>query len=215
MSDYPSRMTLRPIDVWPGVETRNRERSPFSAQWSATLELLDRELFHLGPGRQYPPSVLQIAIRERDFRISDGMPRANATPSHPGVIVNVESTKGPLSFPCDKFDRWKDNLRAIALGLEALRKIDRYGITPGNEQYHGWKALPQQAAAQSFTVADAEAYIRGIADAHADGLDLGTLQQVYRRAVFATHPDRNGGDRSRFDLVESAAGVLRNAGRLA
>ncbi|MBX9918835.1 MAG: molecular chaperone DnaJ [Mycolicibacterium frederiksbergense] len=214
MSDYPARMTLRPISSWPGVETRSRERSQFSAPWSATLELLDRELFYLGPGRQYPPSVLQVALRERDFRI-DGMPRANAIPSHPGVIVNIQSTKGPLSFPCDKFDRWKDNLRAIALGLEALRKVERYGITPGDEQYQGWKALPREAAAPAFTADAAEAFLREVAAEQGEGLDIGTLQQAYRRAVFTTHPDRNDGDRTRFDLVEAAAAVLRNSGRLA
>jgi hypothetical protein len=34
------------------------------------------------------------------------------------------------------------NARAIALGLEALRKVDRYRITKRGEQYTGWSALP-------------------------------------------------------------------------
>jgi hypothetical protein len=206
-------MTLRPLTSWARPVTPYRERSPFSAPWSSTIELLDRELYHLGRGHRNAPSVLQIALREQDFRL-DGMPRANAVPSHPGVILNVESVKGPLSFPCDKFDRWQHNLRAIALGLEALRKVDRYGITPGDEQYVGWKALPQGGSRSEFTADTAEAFIRGICDGLGDGLDLGTLPQVYRRARAATHPDRNNGDHTQWKQVEAAADVLRAEGRL-
>lgn len=213
MTDYPSNMTLRPILAWPGAETRGRERSQFSAPWRSTLELLDRELYNLGPGRYYPKAILQIAMRERDFRI-DGMPRANAIPSHPGVILNVESTKGPLSFPCDKFDRWQDNLRAIALGLEALRKIDRYGITPGDEQYRGWRALESKGSLPAWTAEDAEKFLRNLANNDGRGLDLGSLPQMYRRAKGLAHPDRNGGAREQWDKVEHAAKILAAAGAL-
>lgn len=46
-----------------------------------------------------------------------------------------------LRLPCDTFSYWKDNVRAVALALEALRKIDRYGVRTGS-QYAGFKALP-------------------------------------------------------------------------
>lgn len=146
-------------------------------------------------------------MRERDFR-RDGLPRANSRPDHPGVILAVESTKGPLSFPCDKFVTWQDNLRAIALALEALRRVDRYGITPNDEQYTGWQQLP---AAPSSTVSadEAERVLREVADV----APATALSAVYQRARFVTHPDR-GGDRVQWDRVEAAAEVLRAAGRL-
>lgn len=207
MSDYPDRLTFRPIEHWPGKLTANRVASQFSAPWKATLDLLDRELWHLGPPGQNAPAVLQIAMREREFR-RDGLPRANSRPEHPGVILAVESTKGPLSFPCDRFISWQDNLRAIALALEALRRVDRYGITPNDEQYTGWQQLP--AAASSTVSADeAERVLREIADV----APATALSVVYQRARFVTHPDR-GGDRVQWDRVEAAAEVLRAAGRL-
>lgn len=202
MTDYPDGMTLRPMVSWPQAETGYRERSPFSAPWSATIDLLDRELHSLGRARRNAPSVLQIALREQDFRI-DGMPRANAVPSHPGVILNVESAKGPLSFPCDKFDRWQHNLRAIALGLEALRKIDRYGITPGDEQYRGWLAID---SAPSMTAAAAERFLREFAGHRVD--EVPTMANVFRRARAKAHPDRNYGDQTLWDQVAQAAAVL-------
>ena len=214
MINYPPRMTLRPIDVWPRHETRTRQRSQFSANWSATLDLLDRETFHLGDGRRHPDSVLQIALRERDFRITDGMPRANSVPSHPGVILSIESAKGPLSFPCDKFDRWQDNLRAIALGLEALRKVDRYGITPGDEQYQGWRAIEAKPANGFPNAAEALAFLANSA-AWDRPPDPAESAAIYRRARAEAHPDRNSGARELWDRVESAADQLRAAGWLA
>lgn len=221
MSNYPPNMTLRPLDAWTRPETRNRQRSQFSANWSATLDLLDREILHLGSGRRHPDSVLQIALRERDFRISDGMPRANAIPTHPGVILHIESTKGPLSFPCDKFDRWQDNLRAIALGLEALRKVDRYGITPGDEQYQGWRAIEARpavdvTAAACSTLAriawpnerpeNREEWAPKIAT------DANIGRNTYRKARRNAHPDVNNGDQSLWDELRTAAEALRAAG---
>lgn len=211
-SSYPAGMTLRPIETWPGKATHTRVSSNFSAPWRATLDLLDRELHFLGAGNRRAPSVLQIALRERDFR-NDGMPRANSRPDHPGVILSIESTKGSLSFPCDRFVTWQDNLRAIALALEALRKVDRYGITPNDEQYTGWKQLPT-APSDALTIADAERLIRAHGHGGHGGQGADNLVQAWRRARAETHPDRNGNDRELWDRVERAAEVLRAAGRL-
>jgi len=214
MNSYPDKMTLRPLGVWTRAETPDRKRSPFSATWSQTMDLLDRELWHLNDGHGNAPSVLQIALREEDLR-RDGMPRVGAKVTHPGVILNIESGMGPLSYPCDKFDHWQSNLRAIALGLEALRKISRYGITPGDEQYQGWVAIPAASSGVTFTVDGAMEFLRTVAGAPDDpSLRIGTVAQLYRRAKAAAHPDRNGGDHSVWHQVEAAAGVLRSVGKL-
>lgn len=201
MSGYPDGMRLRPIEAWPGELTfaYDRVASPFSAPWSDTLDKLDRELRHLGRYGRNAESVLQIAMREQDFRL-DGMPRATAKPVHPGVILAVESTKGSLSFPCDKFTRWQDNLRAITLGLEGLRRLDRYGITPGDQQYTGWRQIESGAASApepADTLLQFGQY-RGPDESWRD---------VYRRAIKATHPDR-GGRREDFERVQAAGRAL-------
>lgn len=212
--NYPPGMTLRPLDAWPGMFTVDRRRARFESSMSDTIGLLERELRLLDPkDTQYPPSVLQLALREQDFRI-DGMPRANAYPAHPGVIVSIEPRNRPaLSFPCDTFDRWQDNLRAIALTLEALRKIDRYGVTQTGQQYRGWQAIEATPAALRFSVGSAIEFLAGMADmpepASRDG-----IAAVYRKARAKTHPDRNAGLRTLWDQVEAAAAVLRDGGYL-
>lgn len=88
--------------------------------------------------------------------------------------------------------------------------IDRYGITPNDEQYTGWKQLPTAAGEPPMTTHGAEHRIRKVADM----TDNTALSVVLRRARFVAHPDRNNGDTTQWDRVEAAAKVLRAAGRL-
>jgi len=115
---------FRPISTWPVAATARRKRARFRAGYSDTLQLLDRELRFLRAHR--------LALAEDDIRL-DGMPRSQAKPSHPGVVLSFDSAYGPLSYPCDTFAQWEDNLRAIALGLEHLRAVDRFGVTKRGE----------------------------------------------------------------------------------
>lgn len=226
MNDYPTGMTLRPIHQWPGEMTRARRASAFSAKFSDTLELLRKELRLLEPeSRHYPRTVLQIAMDEKDFRIG-GMPRAQAKAQHPGIILSIYPNAkgaGELTFPCDTFLTWQDNLRAIALTLEALRKVNRYGVSQSGQQYRGWRAIesgssvpagmgPLAAAAFIWTTAG-----NANDDPHDTPLDRmrannEVARNVYRAARKNSHPDRNGGDSGTFLRVETAADVLRANG---
>lgn len=166
-------MLTRPITLWPHQATTRRQRSQFSAGWSDTRDLLVREARQLGA----TSLVLQLAVTEEDIRL-DGEIRAQARPAHPGVIVSFESRHGPLEYATDVFDRWQDNVRAVALGLEALRRVDRYGIAKRGEQYRGWKQL---AAGDD----DGGASVQR-------GRELIAAFGGLNRALRATHPDTRG-----------------------
>jgi len=131
-------ITFRPIDVWPGEQTGWRRRAPFGAAWLTTIHLLERELTQL----EATNVVFQVALYEGQLRI-DGKPKASARASHPGVVLAFDSKYGPLKYAVDTFDSFPDNVRAIALAMEALRKVDRYGVTKRGEQYTGWRAIPR------------------------------------------------------------------------
>jgi hypothetical protein len=222
------RLQLRPITVWPGELTRSRTASPFKATYTDTLQVLNRELDALGV---VDNPVIQLAIREDDLRL-DGELRANARPeSHPGVILSFKSRKhGELSYPCDTFDGaswrrqvgWQQNLRAIVLGLEALRKVERYGIANRGQQYTGWKALGTgmpMGAAETMTVEEAA---RFLADQYPDGASADDLvmeattcenrewiESAYRMAAKRLHPDA-GGDPALFRQLTMARNLLVN-----
>lgn len=187
----------RPIQKWPRELTRHRRRAPFRAGYGDTNQLLARELAHL----KAKSVVLLMAVREGDVRL-DGRPRADARPEHPGVIVVAETPRGQLQFPCDAFDNWVANLLAVALSLEALRKVDRYGVTSHGEQYTGWKALPNPN--HQMTSEEALKLVRRISGR----IDP---QEAIRTAEKLTHPDA-GGNPDDFKRVQEARRVLLGNG---
>lgn len=211
MTDWPANLTVAPIREWPGALTARRTLSNFSASWSATLAELSREMRHLNARN----GELLVAIRPDDFRL-DGKPRANAKQEHPGVILSFDSSVGHLSYPCDTFTRWQDNVRAIALALEALRKVDRYGVTKRGEQYRGFLALEATAAPAGFATADDALAFLGkftsLGLAEMKTID-GAPTRALRRAQRETHPDA-GGDAATFQRVSLAEAKLRAEGVL-
>ena len=188
--------TIRPLQ-WVGERTPSYMLgSPFTATWSATLGTLERELDAL----RAKNIVLQMDVRESDIRI-DGQVKANARPASQAVRLVFDSMHGPLAYQCDSMATWQQNVRAIALGLEALRKVDRYGITRRGEQYKGWKEL----TTGSMTRDEALTVLRRWSppsQLHQSTADL------YRSARAAAHPDRNGGDHAGWYEVEAAGRVL-------
>jgi hypothetical protein len=193
-------MQFRPITVWPGqiLASKDRRRAQFKSPYSATLALLDRELGYL----KAKSLVLQVALQEEDIRL-DGRPRAGSKPTHPGVILAFDSKFGPLSYPCDTFTIWEDNLRAIALGLEHLRAVDRYGVTRRGEQYRGWAQLPAPAVTMDKVQAIKflQAYSISVIGSKEDA------QAAYRVGAFRLHPDR-GGNPDEFKKLQQAKSVL-------
>lgn len=204
-----TRIKLRPLERWPREETKSRTMSKFSASWGDTKELLEREVWNL----KSVEAVMVLDVMERDIR-TDGELTAKARPDTPRVGLLVERYTGrpgsesqkreTLAFYCDRYTDWQDNVRAIALSLEALRKVDRYGVTSAGEQYTGWLALTDG----KMTHHDAARHlstVTGIAVNTGDPQD--TLRGAFLMARKLAHPDA-GGSHETFTKVEEAGRVL-------
>lgn len=207
------RYTARPLTPEARLRLNSGPRnqsSPFTSTWTATLGLLDRELRHLGVRREF---VLQIDVQESDLRL-DGQLRSTARPATPAVAIAADTSKGSLLFTCGRFKHWQDNVRAIALGLEALRKVERYGIVQSDEQYRGWQALPPGTPmpAAKMTEQDALELLRKEAgwDCGPDHDDETHILQAYRHAARNAHPD-HGGTAERFAAITAARDLLIGA----
>jgi hypothetical protein len=181
---------------------KNRKRSTFKASWNDTLDKLEKELTNLGAR----DVNIQAGFQIHEIR-NDGWPRGGRRPSHPAVVLSFLDRKGtPLSFPCDTYDDHEDNIRAIALSLEALRAVNRYGVTKGHEQYQGFAQLPAADPSQQRT--EAIAYFSRITGWTEQQI-RGDLQGAYRLAAKATHPD-SGGSNEAFNAMRSHWTVLQS-----
>jgi hypothetical protein len=193
-------LRVRPFDGTPPPSAWTYSR--FDTPLRKTLQLLARELDNLGA----KDIVVELDVAERDFRL-DGYPRANARALSPAVRVTFQSKWGPLRYETAEFSDWQANLRAIALSMEALRSVDRYGVSKRGEQYRGWRQLPTGTdPADSITTPEQARAVL------ADVLNLPSLagmdeRDVIRRAQFETHPDR-GGDSTKFRKVMKAKELL-------
>ena len=176
-----------PITDWPGPQTPRyqQKNATFRASYVQTLDLLEDELAKLNA-----TDILIQAYLTRDQIRNDGWPRGNAIPEPAGIILTFEVARNgkrlSMSFPCDTFNDWQDNLRAIAKSLEALRMVDRYGVTRNNEQYRGFTAIgagDPRAAALAFL-----AKMTGWPEAQIASDPNG----AYRLAAAALHPDQGG-----------------------
>lgn len=200
----------RPIDAWHGPETAHRRDTPFTAGWSETLDLLVREARALAPFGldRTPDIVIQLDVPEHVIRLDGGM-RANTRVDSPRAVVNLTTKHGPMRYQCDRFERphrtgssWQANVRAIALGLEALRKVDRYGIGGSGEQYRGWTAIAAPAAADTpFTIDTATEYV--IRHGYGPSVLGLTIREHYRAACRKLHPD-TGGSTTEFQRLQDA-----------
>jgi len=176
--------------------SQRRSRWTFKAGWADTINLLDREVDYLGA----KSFVIEADFREQDIRL-DGMPRSNArSPEFPGIRVSFESKHGPLQYQTDTCAFWQHNVRSIALGLEALRAVDRYGITSRAEQYTGFKAIESGGLGTRA----AEAIVRKYAGPKVSD----SLQENWKHARRHTHPDKHGGDHTLWNELEEAGKVL-------
>lgn len=190
---------VRPFQgVLPPLEGR---RAQFSATMKRTVRQLQTELVALDAD----DVVLELAIADRDLRL-DGFPRANAKITSAAVGLAFQSRHGPVRVATGTFDRWQHNLRAITLGMEALRAVDRYGISRRGEQYVGYRELPSGArpAAAAMTRDEALAVIRDLTEDR-PGADVDT---AVRLALRRTHPDV-GGDPEDFLRVSAAKAILQ------
>lgn len=147
-------LTIRPRVEWRGKRRKATEQtahSRFRTQWGETVNTLYREISRLVKPRAVATAILALDVPEAHI-CQDGSLRANARPVHSGIQLFIESKHGPLEYQCDLYRDWQDNVRAVALTLERLRKAELYGCVKRGEQYVGFRALPGPANAAPVRV---------------------------------------------------------------
>jgi hypothetical protein len=203
------RFEIRPLGLWGRPTTDPRaSASRFRAGWFDTIDHLTREVDLLGGDL----IAVQVDAEAADIR-RDGMLRSRARVGFPGVKISFASRFGPLTYATDAYDHWQANVRAVALALEALRAVDRYGVTSTGEQYRGWTAIADKPAEKTLSADEAAGLLAEWTLPKCRPQDLRTEDQAnraFRAASRVHHPDV-GGSADAFRLISSARDVLVGA----
>lgn len=200
--EWPEGLTVRPLTTPTRQTYATRLVSPFSAGVRDTMRILRRETAML----EAKKLVLEMDITEGDLKI-DGTPRVNARPRSPHIALTFESMHGPLRYDTEVFTRWQDNLRGIALGMESLRRVERFGIVKSGQQYQGWKALEAGATTEQY-LEELRALVPGILP-ESPVAPKGLVMLGMR----TFHPDNQiSGDRDTFERIREIRAALQRRG---
>jgi hypothetical protein len=201
MSDHDSvkRYPLEWPVGWKRTSPRQRQRAAFRSSKTEVHDRGNGQVAHIK--RETPVSVF-IATQRLERQIEmlggknptlstnvslrlDGRPRSEGEPADPGVALYFSFKGKATVLACDRFDRVGDNIAAIAAHIDALRRVERYGVGTIEQALSGYKALP----------ADTAANWRAVFGFSADSTPtLDQLDAAYKATARQKHPDVGGTD---------------------
>jgi len=121
----------------PATPKTQRKHGNFRTSYTRTLEKLQYELEKIGATE----ILFECSFHANQIRL-DGWPKANQSPEYNGIAVSFNHPEvGRVEYVTDRYFLWQDNLHAIALTLEALRGVERWGVVASGQQYTGFKAI--------------------------------------------------------------------------
>jgi hypothetical protein len=189
----------------------DRQYPRFKKTWKQIIEDLRRELHYLDC--RDGSCVIMTAHQPYDVRNDGELRRGVRAPEHPGVVIKFDSYDytarrwAPMSFECDRFTNYEANVQAIVGAMEALRKIERYGVSSRGKQnahYDGYKALPSAEG----KIGDIDVAVEFISE-HS-GVPADQIRQspeartaAFRKAAAKLHPD-GGGSNEQFSKLTDA-----------
>lgn len=164
---------------WPKTEPTRRERGLFKTSLPAALNNLKRNVALLGG---------------KELILSSNYTLGNERPKEPGVVAYFTWQDLQVAIPCDRWSLVEHNVQAIALTIEAMRGMERWGAKHMiKAMFTGFKALPQST--------EAEAWWDVLGVQHDASHEA--VKAAYRDLVKAHHPDA-GGNPDKFRRIQEA-----------
>jgi hypothetical protein len=176
---------------WPDGRPRTasfyRRHARFKTSFASARSNLIREIKLLGGDGMICSSDIP--------RRQDGLPYAYAKPKSgdPGIACYFKRKGKQLCFACDCYLTVDDNMQAIALTIQALRGIARWGTGDMMEAaFRGFAALPEKSSSSWWEVL---------------GISINATKEqaqfAYRALAKQHHPDV-GGDSEKFRRINEA-----------
>lgn len=171
---------------WPRTALRQRARFDRKLDVQAAYRQLAKELGALGA---------------LDVVMSSNARPDGSDPRDPGFAVYFAISKAldpanpgkpratmPVVLACDCWDRLAHNVRAVALHVEALRGLERWGVGKLERFFSGYAALP--AAGQTSSNGWDPRLVLGLDPRRP--IVAGDVTAAFARAVMTAHPDKGG-----------------------
>lgn len=164
---------------WPFGYKRSKSRksSAFKQTAENAQKFLRNELYLMGATNIVVSS--NIPVRKDGWMYGD---MANEKISDPGVAIYFKHKGIDIVMCCDTYFRVWENVYALGKGIEALRGMERWGVSEFMERaFTGFKALPEAREQQWFE-------ILGVPPASPADI----IKEAYRKLVQIHHPDKGG-----------------------
>jgi hypothetical protein len=178
---------------WPKTETGKRESGIRfkNVSLAGALSGLQEEIRRLGG---------------KNLALSSNYTLGSTNPKEPGVVAYFDYDGKPVAMPCDRWNQIEANVRAIALTIEAMRGMERWGAKHMiTAMFAGFTALPARTGPSCWDVL-------GIRSE-----PLPTEQVVmaaYRTLAQKAHPDKGGSTEAFNELTQAkdiAIATIKNS----
>jgi len=183
---------------WPRTPAAKRQRATFqksvTTRWvengASKQRTTEKALAVIDAVQRLEAQLDYLGVRE-DARIlstnialrMDGRPRSDQDPADVGVAVYFQLKRADRVLACDKWTRVADNIAALAQHIDAIRRIDRYGVGTLEQAFAGYEALPSKGQTWKTTL--------GFPVEAAPTED--EIQAAFRARAREAHPDKEGG----------------------
>jgi hypothetical protein len=135
---------------------------------------------------------------------SYGEPRAGRRPpDDPGVAVYFQLHGKDRVLACDRWLTVHENIAAIAAHIDAIRRVDRYGVGTLDQAFAGYDALPPPGAANRPPWRKVLGIVEGVE------VTEGVIQHFYRARARELHPDLGGTHEGMAQLNEARDAALQ------
>lgn len=197
-------------DGWPRTPAHKRQEAPFRTQSHSERSLIG--------GRRQPKALMiadalqriqqQIDLLGATYTVLssnvelrlDGKPRSGAKPpDDPGVALYFQLRGKSTVMPCDRYNRAADNIAAIAAHIDAVRRIERYGVGTIEQMFSGFQAI-RGPGPKSWRE------VLGIKPSTV--VTIESIAQRVRELAKLHHPDVAGGGHSRMAEINAAIAEL-------
>lgn len=122
----------------------------------------------------------------------DGMPRSDRRPPEdPGVAIYFKLKNKDRCLAVDRWDKVADNIAALAAHIDAIRRIERYGVGTLDQAFAGYTALPPTEADWWL--------ILGVSER----ATLEEVETAFRERAKKLHPDVGGTHEDMAQLTEA------------